>query len=265
MAFQPGDVREFSTILMARLLWKLEETLSKNAITDMFVGKEKITITSVETSYTSSEIKELEEIGLTVRHNKTLEDSIKEFTQGTAVRGKRISFDYLPSILNLHLKRIELDPRSNTVQKINDYHEFPDEFDATPYLSDGVDKTESWVYSLYCVTVHEGDSNRGQYHTFLRPKPSGEFYKFEDDRVTRATKKEAMNNNFGSDSTAAARKRCKTAVILIYVRKSRLDDIFCANSTTDNVPPLLSMYLYSDTNCTLLEKQPRLTTLKGNK
>ena len=56
---------------------------------------------------------------------------------------------------------------------------------------------QNQTYHLHGVLVHSGDSHGGHYCAFIRPQPSGHWLKFDDDRVTRCSQKEAMDDNFG--------------------------------------------------------------------
>ena len=119
--------------------------------------------------------------------------------------------------------------------KVNDHYEFPLEFDASPYLSKEAEKSESYNYVLHGVLVHSGDFNAGHYYAFLKPTASGFFYKFDDDRVTRATTREVLDENYGGDYAnnggfrnlprPVAIKRAMSAYMLVYLRQSRLDKI----------------------------------------
>ena len=101
--------------------------------------------------------------------------------------------------------------------------------------------------------MHSGDLNAGHYYAFLRPEKNGEFYKFDDDRVTRATKREALDENFGgeynfghNDVTRLQQnrlpiKRSMNAYMLVYLRKNKIDEILVPVATED-VPEHLRMY-----------------------
>lgn len=77
--------------------------------------------------------------------------------------------------------------------------------------------------------------NAGHYYSFLKPNKDGHFYRFDDERVVRATMHEVLNDNFGGDSGAlnarpefsriSALKRSVSAYMLVYLRKSRVDEI----------------------------------------
>lgn len=104
--------------------------------------------------------------------------------------------------------------------------------------------------------MHSGDLNAGHYYAFLRPEKDGGFYKFDDDRVTRAKKREALDENFGGDYNPGhndgARlqhnrlpmKRAMNAYMLVYLRKNKIDEILVP-VTEEDVPAHLRMYLSS--------------------
>jgi ubiquitin carboxyl-terminal hydrolase 7 len=184
---------------------------------------------------------------LNVRGNSSLDDSFKEYIglkssgsknpssatrpsnmlQDATKRG--VIFEEFATVLNLHLKRTAFDVSSDSIVKLNDYFSFPEQFDAAPYLSDTANKGEPWVYVLTGVIVHNGDVHQGSYYAFLRPTANGPFYKFNDDKVIPATKKEAMDENFGEHTNSnqgSSTKRCANAYMLIYIRKSRPHAVF---------------------------------------
>ena len=138
------------------------------------------------------------------------------------------------------------------MMKVNDRYEFPEIFNASPYLSDTADKSETYMYSLHSVLVHSGDFNAGHYYAFLRPTAEGQFYKFDDDRVTRATLKEVMEENFGGDygnnangvpvrnpyTRTLSTKRSMSAYMLVYIRQSRMKGILHDVTESDSPPHL---------------------------
>ena len=108
-------------------------------------------------------------------------------------------------------------------------------------------------------SVHSGDLNAGHYYAFLRPTKDGHFYKFDDDKVIRATNKETLEENFGGEYANGAgmrqpytrnysTKRSMNAYMLVYIRKSRIDDVLISVGNED-VPAHLGKFLahfYSD-------------------
>ncbi|KAI9369494.1 hypothetical protein BJX61DRAFT_545515 [Aspergillus egyptiacus] len=253
--FEQQDVQELSRKLMERLEEKMKGTAVESALPDLFVGKAKTYISCIHVDYESSRIEDFWDIQLNVRGNKTLNDSFEDYIQVETLEGenkydagspyglqdakKGEIFESFPPVLHLHLKRFEYDIHRDAMMKINDRHAYPMEFDATPYLSPEADKSESWIYQLHGVLVHSGDLNAGHYFAFLKPTKDGFWYRFDDDRVTRATEKEVLEENYGGEyelpngavgvrqpyTRGLSTKRSTNAYMLVYIRKSRLDDV----------------------------------------
>lgn len=253
--FEQQDVQELSRVLMDRLEEKMKGTIAERALPDMFIGKSKTYISCINVDFESSRIEDFWDLQLNVRGSKTLHDSFMDYIQVETLEGenkydagapyglqdakKGVIFETFPPVLHLQLKRFEYDINKDAMMKVNDRHEFPEEFDAAPYLSDNAEMTESWRYQLTGVLVHSGDFNAGHYYAYLRPETDGPFYKFDDDRVTRATMKETLDDNFGGEYTHLANgagirqpytagystKRSMSAYMLVYVRKTRENDV----------------------------------------
>lgn len=119
------------------------------------------------------------------------------------------------------------------------------------------------MYSLHGVLVHSGDFNAGHYYAFLKPKKDGDFYKFDDDRVTKATLREVLDENFGGDYITtngiprngprpAPLKRSMSAYMLVYLRQSRLDQILPDVGEEDTpehlseLNPMISLVMLAD-------------------
>ena len=253
--FEQQDVQELSRILMERMEERMKGTEAENALPKMFVGKMKTYISCINVDYESSRIEDFWDIQLNVSGNKSLDDSFKDYIQVETMDGenkyyaegfglqdakKGVIFEGFPQVLHLQLKRFEYDINRDTMMKVNDRYEFPELFDASPYLSETADRSEPWIYQLHGVLVHSGDFNAGHYYAYIKPYKDGFFYKFDDDRVTRATLKEALEENFGGEYTNLANgnigmrnpytrtlstKRSMSAYMLVYLRQSRLDSI----------------------------------------
>jgi ubiquitin carboxyl-terminal hydrolase 7 len=174
----------------------------------------------------------------------------KYFAEGFGLQDakKRVIFESFPQVLHLQLKRFEYDINRDAMMKVNDRYEFPEIWDASPYLSENADKSEPYIYQLHGVLVHSGDFNAGHYYAFLKPTADGYFYRFDDDRVTRATLKEALEENFGGDyanmtngttgmrnpyTRTISTKRSMSAYMLVYIRQSRLKDILHSVAEAD--------------------------------
>lgn len=101
--------------------------------------------------------------------------------------------------------------------------------------------------------VHSGDLHGGHYYALLKPEKDGHWYKFDDDRVTRATLKEVLDENFGGDmsptnsyiknpySRNTSLKRYMNAYMLVYFRENELDEILRPVVESD-IPEHLRIY-----------------------
>ncbi|KAK5463058.1 ubiquitin-specific protease ubp15 [Exophiala xenobiotica] len=256
--FEQQDVQELSRILMEVLEKKMKGTPAERTLPELFIGKTKTYISCINVDYESSRIEDFWDLQLNVRGNKNLHESFMDYIQVETLEGenkydagepyklqdakKGVIFESFPPVLHLQLKRFEYDINRDAMMKVNDRHEFPDEFDASLYLSEEAKaaSTEPWIYQLHGVLVHSGDFNAGHYYAFLKPTKDGYFYKFDDDRVTRSTMKEVLEENYGGEYANVANggpgqrqpymrgystKRSMNAYMLVYIRKSRLDQV----------------------------------------
>lgn len=260
--FAQQDVQELNRILMENLENKMKGTEVENSLNKMFVGKTKTYIKCIDVEYGSERIEDFWDIQLNVRGYKNLDESFKNyiavetmdgenkyFAEGYGLQDakKGVIFESFPDVLHLHLKRFEYDLNTYAMCKVNDHYEFPEVFDAAPYLADDADKNAGWEYVLHGVLVHSGDLNAGHYYAFLKPTKDGDFFKFDDDRVTKATKREAMDDNFGGEYTTPAThdgsrpvltkamKRSMNAYMLVYLRKNKIDEVLVP-VTLEDVP-----------------------------
>lgn len=250
-AFTQHDVQELNRVLMDNLEGKMKGTAVEGALNRMFVGQFKSYIKCVNVDFESSRIEDYWDIQLNVKGMKNLEDSFKDYIQVETLDGenqymatgyglqdakKGVVFKSFPPVLHLQLQRYEFDPMRGDTIKINDRYEFPTEVDLSPFLDeDSRDPNESYVYELHGVLVHCGDLNVGHYYALLKPTADGPWYKFDDDKVTRVTMKEVLDDNFGGDPPPTDSKlsptrpasywRHNSAYMLVYLRKSKLHDI----------------------------------------
>ena len=256
---------------MERMEEKMKGTEAENALPRLFVGKTKTYISCIDVDFESSRVEDFWDIQLNVRGNKNLDDSFKDYIQVETMDGdnkyfaegyglqaakKGVIFESFPEVLHLQLKRFEYDVGREAMMKVHDRYEFPEVFDALPYLAQDVDVSEPYIYQLHGVLVHSGDFNAGHYYAFLKPKKDGFFYKFDDDRVTRATMKEVLEENFGGDydmtngtvgvrnpySRTLSTKRSMSAYMLVYIRQSRIADVL-VDVTQQDTPPHLRKFV----------------------
>ncbi|KAF2663246.1 cysteine proteinase [Microthyrium microscopicum] len=259
--FEQQDVQELSRVLMEKLEEKMKGSEADHALARMFVGKTKTYISCINVDYQSTKIEEYWDVQLNVAQMTGLDMSFAKYIEPELMDGenkyqaeghglqdakKGSIFESFPSVLHLQLKRFDYDWQRDVMMKINDRFEFPETWDASPYLSEDADRSEPYIYKLHGVLVHSGDLHAGHYYAFLKPEKDGHFYKFDDDRVTRATLKEAIDDNFGGEyptvngapprnSTAKPLKRVNSAYMLVYIRECHLDRILLADEVVQ--PP----------------------------
>ena len=103
---------------------------------------------------------------------------------------KGIMFLKFPPVLYLQLMRFQYDYETDTNIRINDRFEFPYALDLSKYLEDSHNcKTK---YILHTVLVHSGDNHGGHYVAYLNPCGDNVWYKFDDDVVSRCSRREAI-------------------------------------------------------------------------
>ncbi|KAI1639746.1 hypothetical protein F4809DRAFT_73853 [Biscogniauxia mediterranea] len=259
--FEQQDVQELSRKLIERMEERMKGTAAEDALPRMLSGKVKTYVSCINVDYESSRIEDFWDIQLNVRGIPNLQESFKDYIQQETLDGdnkywagdehkyqdarKGVIFTSYPEVLHLHLKRFEYDIQRDTMMKINDRFEFPETLDLEPYLERDADRSEPWIYKLHGVLVHSGDLNAGHYYAFLKPNKDGWFYKFDDDKVTKATRRETLEENFGGEyrssliqtRTGFPKKnpvmRQMNAYMLVYIRESRLDQVLTQVDKTD--------------------------------
>ncbi|POR35949.1 Ubiquitin carboxyl-terminal hydrolase 21 [Tolypocladium paradoxum] len=261
--FEQQDVQELSRKLMERMEEKMKGTKAENVLPEMFSGKIKTYISCINVDYESSRIEDFWDIQLNVSGNENVLDSFRDYIQVEKMDGenqyfagdqhklqdanKGVIFTSFPDVLHLQLKRFEYDIQRDMMMKINDRYEFPDVFDAAPYLLEDAGRSEDWTYQLHGVLVHSGDLNAGHYYAFIKPEKDGWFYKYDDDKVTRATSREVLEENFGGEyrtlngypraplQKKAPIMRQNSAYMLVYIRQCKVDKILCP-VTKEEIP-----------------------------
>ncbi|KAF9432060.1 hypothetical protein BGZ76_011315 [Entomortierella beljakovae] len=273
-SFMQHDVQEFNRVLQDNLEGKMKGTAAEGAIQKLFVGKMKSYIKCINVDYESSRVENFYDIQLNVKGCKTLRDSFANYIDVETLDGdnkyhaeghglqdarKGVIFESLPPVLHLQLKRFEYDIERDAMVKINDRHEFPLEIDLAEFVAEGEEKqkigADGFIYSLHGVLVHSGDLHGGHYFALLKPEREGKWYKFDDDRVTIATMKEVLNENYGGGDpldnmvgmTQVMRqinrhKRFTNAYMLVYIRNNAMDEVL-KPLTTDDIPEHLQRRL----------------------
>jgi len=68
--------------------------------------------------------------------------------------------------------------------------------------------------------VHSGDVHGGHYYAFIRPTPKMQWYKFDDERVTRARKKDVFEGTFGGETSRSSWNAFGKPVTSTYMQSS---------------------------------------------
>ncbi|KAG5358991.1 Ubiquitin carboxyl-terminal hydrolase 21 [Yarrowia sp. C11] len=251
-SFTQHDVQELERVLMDSLENSMKGTKVEGALTELFVGQMKSFIRCVDVDYESSRSEDFWDVQLNVKGMKGLETSLRNYIEVEMLDGenqymaegyglqdaqKGVSFQSFPPVLHLQLKRYEYDYERDSMTKINERYEFPASVNLAPYLDRTADMSESWEYELHAVLVHSGDLMSGHYYGLLKPERDSPWFRFDDDRVTRATHREVFNDNFGGDGLDSKKplsqrlqrvmkiKSHTSAYMLVYIRKSRLNQV----------------------------------------
>ncbi|KAL6545295.1 hypothetical protein OROGR_009169 [Orobanche gracilis] len=109
-------------------------------------------------------------------------------------------------------------------------------------------------YLNLSVLVHNGGVHGGHYYAFIRPTVSNQWYKFDDERVTKEDMKKALEELYGDEeehtvqtnpglnNTPFKFTKHSNAYMLVYIRESDKDKIVChvdekdiAEHLTDNI------------------------------
>ncbi|WFD31159.1 ubiquitinyl hydrolase 1 [Malassezia sp. CBS 17886] len=253
-SFLQHDVQEFNRVLQEKLEAKMKGTAADGAISHLFVGRMKSYLRCVDVDFESARSEDFYDIQLNVKGMKNLEESFWDYIQTEMLEGenkyqaegyglqdarKGVIFERFPPVLHLQLKRFEYDIEKDAMVKINDRHEFPLEIDLAPFVEKEV-QHENWVYRLHGVLVHSGDLHGGHYFALIRPERDSNWFKFDDDRVTPATEKEVLEDNFGGEllggpnaanrnvtvtAPVRALKRFTNAYMLVYIREAQMDEV----------------------------------------
>ncbi|TMW63690.1 hypothetical protein Poli38472_002631 [Pythium oligandrum] len=229
-AFMQHDVQELYRILCDRLEEKMKNTAVDNAIKRLFEGKVRSFVQCVDVDFQSFRDESFYDLQLDVKGCKDIYDSFRKYVEIEMLQGdnqyeaeghgkqdakKGVRFLDFPPVLNIQLKRFEYDPMRDGMVKIHDRFEFPktlvlDEF--APSADDAQEKSQpakkSLVYHLHSVLVHSGDVHGGHYYVFIRPNEniadSNDWFKFDDDQITRVEEQYALEGSYGSSPAASS-------------------------------------------------------------
>ncbi|XP_013784489.1 ubiquitin carboxyl-terminal hydrolase 7-like [Limulus polyphemus] len=237
-SFMQHDVQELCRVLLDNMESKMKGTCVEGTIPRLFEGKMISFIRCKHVDYTSSREEPFYDIQMNVKGKKTINKSFKDYVAVETLDGenkydageyglqeaeKGIIFASFPPVLHLHLLRFQYDPLTDTNIKINDRFEFPEKLSLDEFLQKP--ETTPATYTLHAVLVHSGDNHGGHYVVFINPKGDGKWCKFDDDVVSRCTKQEAIDHNFGGHEDDITVKHCTNAYMLVYIRDSIIPEV----------------------------------------
>ncbi|CAI0392629.1 unnamed protein product [Linum tenue] len=231
-SFRQHDVQEFNRVLCEKLEDAMKGTTAEGTIKMLFEGEFMSYIRCLSVDYNSTRKEFFYDLQLDVTGCKDVYASFDKYVEVEQLSGdnryhaeghglqdanKRVLFLRFPPVLQLHLKRFEYDKSQGTslkaglillfnvncVLQINDRYEYPLQLDldreGRKYLSPDADYSVCNLYTLHSVLVHAGRENAGHYYAFIRPPVSDEWYKFDDEHVTKEDVKRVLEEYGGEE------------------------------------------------------------------
>ncbi|TWW69657.1 Ubiquitin carboxyl-terminal hydrolase 7 [Takifugu flavidus] len=246
-SFMQHDVQELCRVLLDNVENKMKGTCVEGTIPKLFRGKMVSYIQCKHVDYRSERIEDYYDIQLSIKGKKNIFESFKDYVATEQLDGdnkydagehglqeaeKGVKFLTFPPILHLQLMRFMYDPQTDQNIKINDRFEFPDQLPLDEFLQKP-DSKDPANYILHAVLVHSGDNHGGHYVVYLNPKGDGKWCKFDDDVVSRCTKEEAIEHNYGGHDDDLSVRHCTNAYMLVYIRESKLSEVLLPMTDVD--------------------------------
>ncbi|XP_020097191.1 ubiquitin carboxyl-terminal hydrolase 12-like isoform X1 [Ananas comosus] len=256
-SFMQHDAQELNRVLCEKLEDKMKGTVVEGTIQQLFEGHNINYIECINVDYKSSRKESFYDLQLDVKGCRDVYASFDKYVEVERLEGdnkyhaeqyglqdarKGVLFIDFPPVLQLQLKRFEYDFMRDTMVKINDRYEFPLQLDLDrdngKYLSPDADRTVRNVYTLHSVLVHSGGVHGGHYYAFIRPTLSDQWFKFDDERVTKEDTKRALEEQYGGEeelpqvnpglnNTPFKFTKYSNAYMLVYIRECDKDKIIC--------------------------------------
>ncbi|XP_044508657.1 ubiquitin C-terminal hydrolase 12-like [Mangifera indica] len=256
-SFMQHDVQELNRVLCEKLEDKMKGTVVEGTIQQLFEGHHMNYIECINVDYKSTRKECYYDLQLDVKGCRDVYASFDKYVEVERLEGdnkyhaeehglqdakKGVLFIDFPPVLQLQLKRFEYDFMRDAMVKINDRYEFPLQLDLDrengKYLSPEADRRVRNLYTLHSVLVHSGGVHGGHYYAFIRPTLSDQWYKFDDERVTKEGVKRALEEQYGGEeelpqtnpgfnNTPFKFTKYSNAYMLVYIRESDKDKIIC--------------------------------------
>ncbi|XP_054454190.1 ubiquitin carboxyl-terminal hydrolase 2a isoform X1 [Anoplopoma fimbria] len=197
-----GSVEDFDHLPdeeKGRKMWSKYLEREDSKIVDVFVGQLKSSLTCSHCGFCSTVFDPFWDLSLPIAKKGygevSLMDCMRLFTKEDVLDGdekptcyrckarrrctKKFTIQKFPKILVLHLKRFS---EARRTSKLSTFVNFPmKDLDLREFASqNSIDA----VYNLYAVSNHSGTTMGGHYTAYCRNPNSGEWYTFNDSRVT---------------------------------------------------------------------------------
>ncbi|KAF8395507.1 hypothetical protein HHK36_019455 [Tetracentron sinense] len=256
-SFMQHDVQELNRVLCEKLEYKMKGTVVEGTIQQLFEGHHMNYIECINVDYKSTRKESFYDLQLDVKGCRDVYASFDKYVEVERLEGdnkyhaeqhglqdakKGVLFIDFPPVLQLQLKRFEYDFMRDTMVKINDRYEFPLQLDLDrengKYLSPDADRSVRNLYTLHSVLVHSGGVHGGHYYAFIRPTLTDQWFKFDDERVTKEDMKRALEEQYGGEEELPPTNpgfnnlpfkftKYSNAYMLVYIRESDKEKIIC--------------------------------------
>ncbi|KAH7716481.1 Peptidase C19 [Aphelenchoides avenae] len=271
-SFLQHDVQELCRVLLDNLESKMKNTCVADTIPSLFKGRMKSYIKCTNVAFESSREESFYDVQLNVKGKPNIIESFRDYTQAEVLDGenkydagphglqpaeKGVKFLSFPPVLHLQLMRFQYDPALDANVKVNDRFEFPEELILDEFVDERGER-DDYTYLLHAVLVHSGDFHGGHYVVFINTNLKGnqKWCKFDDDVVSRATVRDAVNANFGGDDPELMTRSYTNAYMLVYVKKNAISDVLAQVAETD-IPEHLKTRFESEKKAATEQKKKR--------
>ncbi|KAM4589778.1 ubiquitin carboxyl-terminal hydrolase 2a isoform 1-T2 [Fundulus diaphanus] len=197
-----GTVEDFDHLPdeeKGKKMWSKYLEREDSKIVDLFVGQLKSSLTCSHCGFCSTVFDPFWDLSLPIAKKGygevSLMDCMRLFTKEDVLDGdekptcyrckarrrctKKFTLQKFPKILVLHLKRFS---EARRTSKLSTFVNFPmKDLDLREFASEN---STNAVYNLYAVSNHSGTTMGGHYTAYCRNPSSGEWYTFNDSRVT---------------------------------------------------------------------------------
>ncbi|XP_047247521.1 ubiquitin carboxyl-terminal hydrolase 2a isoform X1 [Girardinichthys multiradiatus] len=197
-----GTVEDFDHLPdeeKGKKMWSKYLEREDSKIVDLFVGQLKSSLTCSHCGFCSTVFDPFWDLSLPIAKKGygevSLMDCMRLFTKEDVLDGdekptcyrckarrrctKKFTLQKFPKILVLHLKRFS---EARRTSKLSTFVNFPmKDLDLREFASGN---STNAVYNLYAVSNHSGTTMGGHYTAYCRNPSSGEWYTFNDSRVT---------------------------------------------------------------------------------